>query len=168
MPVNFKYAMVEINGKPVLVDQKKIGDASSSLRKAVTKIEGMTDTILKAGFALQTPDGMKPVILGSADDFSVWVSTMMKSDFSLSKSIEDLPEPFKSGLSAIVRTDLVIYSAALFYTGASTVTALDKKLFGELVIGFQVPDDVMKDFPLRLREIVIQVNNYPPPPPPKQ
>lgn len=163
MPVNFKYAMVEINKKPVLVDQKKIGDAQASLRKAVTKIDKMTDAILKAGFVLQTPDGMKPLILGSADDFSVWISAQMGGTFSLSDSIKDLPPPFKDGLSAIVRTDLVIYSAALFYTGANDVTELNKKLFGELVIGFQVPDDVMKDFPLRLREIVIQVNNYPPP-----
>jgi len=147
-----------------LVDQKKIGDAQASLRKAVQKIDKMTDDILKAGFALQTPEGMKPVILGSADDFSVWVTAQMGGEFSLKTSIEQLPEPFKGGLSAIVRTDLVIYSAALFYTGENAVDG--KKLFGELVIGFQVPDDVMKTFPLRLREIVIQVNNYPPPKPP--
>jgi hypothetical protein len=163
MPVSFKYAMVAINGKPVLVDQKKIDEASKALRDAVSKIDGLTTELLKKGFALQTPEGMKPVILGSANDFSVWIAAKMESTFSLSTSIAGLPEPFKSGLELLTNTDLIIYSASLFYTGDTGATQTKNKLYGELVIGFQVPDTFMKDFPLALREIVIAVNNYPPP-----
>jgi hypothetical protein len=72
-----------------------------------------------------------------------------------------LPDPFKSGLAALTNTDLVVYSAALFYTGDTGKPETKNKMYGELVIGFQVPKDFMTDFPLRLREIVIQVNNYP-------
>jgi hypothetical protein len=163
MPVSFKYAMVAINGKPVLVDQKKIDEASKALRDAVSKIDGLTTELLKKGFALQTPEGMKPVNLGSANDFSVWIAAKMESTFSLSTSIAGLPEPFKSGLELLTNTDLIIYSASLFYTGDTGATATKNKLYGELVIGFQVPDTFMKDFPLALREVVIAVNNYPPP-----
>jgi hypothetical protein len=168
MPVNFKYAMVAINGKPVLVDQKKFDDASKALREALLKIDGLTAAVLQNGFALQTPEGMKPVILGSANDFAKWVSDKMAGgQFKLAESIGTLPEPFKTGLATLTNTDLVIYSAALFYTGdtgPSEKAAVQKnKLYGELVIGFQVPESFMNDFPIALREIVIAVNNYPPP-----
>jgi hypothetical protein len=160
--------MVAINGKPILVDQKKINEASKALKDAVSKIDGLTTDLMQKGFALQTPEGMKPVNLGSANDFAGWVSDRMKSTFSLSTSIESLPEPFKGGLSTLTNTDLIIYSASLFYTGDTGTTGkageLKNKLYGELVIGFQVPETFMKDFPLALREIVIAVNNYPPPP----
>jgi len=168
MSVSFRYALIEISGKPVLVDQKKIDEAAKALKDAVTKIEGLTTELLKKGFALQTPEGMKPVNLGSANAFSVWVSARMNSTFNLAESISTLPEPFKGGLKLLTNTDIVIYSAALFYTGDTgdgPAAALKNKLYGELVIGFQVPDSFMKDFPLALREIVIAVNNYPPPPP---
>ena len=71
MSVSFKYAMVEINGKPVLVDQKKINDAAKSLRDALVKMEGLTNDILQKGFALQTPEGMTPLNLGSASDLAI-------------------------------------------------------------------------------------------------
>jgi len=161
MSVSFKYAMVEINGKPVLVDQKKINEAAKSLRDALVKIEGLTNDILQNGFALQTPEGMAPLNLGSASDFSNWVTSKMNSTFSLSDSVNSLPDPFKTGLKAIIETDLVIYSASLFYTGDTGVPATKNKLYGELIIGFQIPDNLMTDFPLRLREIVIVVNNFP-------
>ncbi|MBC8031870.1 MAG: hypothetical protein H7Z16_17440 [Pyrinomonadaceae bacterium] len=164
MSVSFKYAMVEISGKPVLVDQKKIGEAAKALRDALTKIEGLTNEVLQKGFALQTPEGMKPVNLGSANDFSAWVAGTMKSTFDLTESIGKLPEPFKTGLGTLAATDIVIYSAVLFYTGdtgTGPAAAMKNKLYGELVIGFQVPDTFMKDFPVALREIVIAVNNYP-------
>jgi hypothetical protein len=167
MSVSFKYAMVEISGKPVLVDQKKFDDASKALRDAVTKINGLTTELLQNGFALQTPEGMKPVNLGSANDFSNWVTKKMNSTFSLADSINGLPDPFKGGLKALTSTDLVIYSAALFYTGETGGEATKNKLYGEMVIGFQVPDGFM-DFPVALREIVIAVNNYPATTPAKQ
>ena len=164
MSVSFKYALIEINGKPVLVDQKKIDDAAKSLKDALTKIQGLTNDVLQKGFALQTPEGMAPVTLGSASDFSNWVTAKMNSTFKLTDSIATLPDPFKSGLTALVETDLVIYSASLFYTGDTGNDATKNKLYGELIIGFEIPDTFMQDFPLRLREIVIVVNNYPAPP----
>jgi hypothetical protein len=162
MSVNFKFALVEINGKPVLVDRKALDDAAKSLRDAIEKITVLKDAVLTNGFALQTPEGMSPVTLGSANDFSVWVSNRLAGgSFNLKASIETLPDPFKSGLAALTNTDLVVYSAALFYTGDTGKPETKNKMYGELVIGFQVPKDFMTDFPLRLREIVIQVNNYP-------
>jgi len=158
MAVSFKYALIEINKKPVLVDKKKFDEAPEDLQKALKKIDGLTTD---QGFALQTPEGMSPVHLGTANDFSDWVRTKMNSTFSLKDSIGTLPDPFKSGLTALVDTELVIYSAVLFYTGMTTKTELQKKLYGELVIGFQVPKTFMQDFPMALREIVIGVNNYP-------
>ena len=161
MPVSFKYAMIEINKKPVLVDQQTIAEATKSLRDGLAKIEALTDDVLKKGFVFQTPEGMSPVNLGSPEELSDWVSGQMNSSFKLKDSIDGLPEPFKTGLKGLAETDLVIYSAALFYTGGAAVGG--SKLYGELVIGFQVPDTFMADFPLRLREIVLAVNNYPPP-----
>lgn len=162
MPVNFRYAMIEINGKPVLVDRKAIADASRTIRDAVAKISDLKDAVLTNGFALQTPEGMSPVTLGSATDFANWVSKHLAGgSFSLTDSIAALPDPFKSGLSALASTDLIIYSAALFYTGDTGKPATKNKMYGELVIGFFVPATFMQDFPVRLREIVIQVNNYP-------
>ncbi len=163
MAVSFKYALVEINKKPVLVDRKKYDDATKELKEALIEIEGLTEAILKKGFALETPEGMSPLHLGTANDFSDWVAAKMNSTFSLKTSIATLPDPFKSGLEALVDTELVIYSAALFYTGATGDDKTKNKLYGELVIGFQVPETFMKDFPLALREIVIAVNNYPAP-----
>ena len=163
MSVEFKYALVEINKKPVLVDKKAIDEASAALKLAVAKVEGLTAELLKKGFALETPEGMSPVVLGTANDFSVWVNAKMNSDFNLKDSIATLPDPFKSGLIALVDTELVIYSAALFYTGETGAPATAKKLYGELVIGFRVPETFMQDFPLALREIVIAINNYPEP-----
>jgi hypothetical protein len=160
--------MVEINGKPVLVDQKTISDAAASLRDSLINIQKLSAEVLKNGFALQTPEGMVPVNLGSANDFSDWVAAKMNSTFKLADSIAGLPEPFKSGLAVLTETDLVIYSAALFYTGDTGDAATKNKLFGELVIGFQIPDTFMQDFPLALREIVIEVNNYAPPANPQQ
>jgi len=168
MSVSFKYAMVEINGKPVLVDQKKINDAAKSLRDALVKIDGLTTELLQKGFALQTPEGMAPLNLGSASDFSNWVTAKMNSTFSLKDSVNSLPDPFKTNLQAIIETDLVIYSASLFYTGDTGVETSKNKLYGELIIGFQIPDNLMADFPLRLREIVIVVNNFPAATPAKQ
>ena len=169
MAVEFKYALVEINKKPVLVDKKLIDDASEALRTAVAKVDGLTAELMKKGFALETPEGMSPVVLGTANDFSVWVNAKMNSTFDLKASIGTLPDPFKTGLAKLVDTELVIYSAVLFYTGDTGSTGkaaeLKNKLYGELVIGFRVPEDFMKDFPLALREIVIAINNYPPPKP---
>jgi len=163
MSVNFKFALVEINGKPVLVDRKAIEDATKSLRDAIAKISDLKDAVLTNGFALETPEGMSPVILGSANDFAKWVSNNLAGgSFDLSASIATLPDPFKTGLKLLTETELVIYSAALFYTGDTGVPKTKNKLYGELVIGFQIPEGAMKaDFPLKLREIVIQVNNYP-------
>ena len=165
MSVYFQFALVEINGKPVLVDRKALDDAAKSLRDAIARLkekEPWKDVNLANGFALQTPEGMTPVTLGSATDFANWVSkNMAGGEFDLTKTIATLPEPFKTGLSGLARTDLVIYSAALFYTGDTKVEATKNKMYGELVIGFQVPNDLMTTFPLRLREIVIQINNYP-------
>jgi hypothetical protein len=163
MAVSFKYALVEINKKPVLVDKKKFDEAAEALKDALTKIDGLTADVLKNGFALETPEGMSPLHLGTATDFSDWVTAKMESTFKLKDSIDSLPDPFKSGLSALANTELVIYSAVLFYTGDTKVAKTKNKLFGELLIGFQVPETFMKDFPLALREIVIAVNNYPPP-----
>lgn len=162
MSVNFKFALVEINGKPVLVDRLALKDAAKSLQDAIAKIAALKEANLTNGFALQTPEGMSPVILGSATDFANWISqTMAGGQFDLKTSIAGLPDPFKSGLAALTNTDLVIYSAALFYTGDTKKPETKNKMYGELVIGFQVPKDFMTDFPLRLREIVIQVHNYP-------
>lgn len=161
MSVSFKYAMVEISGKQVLVDQKKISEAAKSVRDALATIQGLTADALKNGFALQTPEGMSPVNLGSAEDFSDWIAAKMGSTFSLADSVNSLPDPFKTGLQAIVETDLIIYSASLVYTGDTGTPATKNKLYGELIIGFQIPDHLMADFPLKLREIVIVVNNYP-------
>lgn len=162
MSVNFKFALVEINGKPVLVDRKALEDAAKSLRDAIEKITALKEADLSNSFALETPEGMSPVILGSANDFANWISkTMAGGQFDLSASIATLPDPFKTGLKALTNTDLVIYSAALFYTGDTKKPETKNKMYGELVIGFQVPNDFMVDFPLRLREIVIMVHNYP-------
>jgi hypothetical protein len=163
MAVEFKYALVEINKKPVLVDKKKIDDAPDALKTALAKIDGLTTEALQHGFALETPEGMSPLVLGTANDFSVWVTAKMNSTFNLKASIGTLPDPFKSGLNAMIDTELVIYSAVLFYTGETGKPETAKKLYGELVIGFKIPETLMKDFPLALREIVIAINNYPPP-----
>ena len=163
MSVNFKYALVEINAKPVLVDRLALEDAAKSLRDAIAKIAALKDKDLTNGFALQTPEGMSPVTLGSANDFANWVSANLAGgSFDLSASIATLPDPFKTGLRLLTETELVIYSAALFYTGDTKDAATKNKMYGELVIGFQIPEGAMKaDFPLKLREIVIQVHNYP-------
>jgi hypothetical protein len=162
MAVNFKYLMIEINGKPVLVDKKALNEASQSLREEVKKIKALTDGVLKNGFAVETPEGMTPVRLGSAEDFSVWVSAKMGGSFDLSSSIGTLPSPFKEALGALVTADLVIYSASLFYTGDTGDVATQKKLYGELVLGVQFPPITPDSFPLALREVVIEVDNYPP------
>ena len=165
MAVEFKYALVEINKKPVLVDRKKFDDAATALKDALLKVEGLTADALKNGFAMETPEGMSPLQLGTAIDFSDWVAKKMNSTFSLKTSIESLPEPFKGGLSTLANTELIIYSAVLFYTGETGKPETAKKLYGELVIGFRVPATFMQEFPLALREVVIAVNNYPPPKP---
>jgi hypothetical protein len=164
-PVAFKYAKIEINGKSVLVTQTAFSDATDEFQKQINAIKdtaGITPDMLTKGFALQTPPAMNPLTLGSVEDFSNWVNTEMKSDsdFSLATSIAQLPSPFSTGLGTLLSTDVVIYSAALFYNPAPA-----KKLYGELVIGFKIPKDKFTgDFPLTLKEIVIAVNNYPAPP----
>ena len=159
--VAFKYAMVEINKKDVLVERKKFDEASKPLKKALKKITALADD-LKIGFALETPEGMSPLHLGTAADFTNWVSEKMKADFKLEESIKGLPEPFSGGLKTLVNTELVIYSASLFYTGETKKPETEKRLYGELVIGFQIPEwIIVKDFPVVLREIVIAVNNFP-------
>ena len=160
MQVNFKLARIEINGKPVLVDRKKLDDAPKAFRSAVKKIKALEKADLSKGFALTTPEKLSPVILGSATDFANWVGTKLADGkFNLEESIATLPEPFSSGLKTVTNTELIIYSAALFYTGDTGKPETKDKMYGELVIGFQVPDEFMDKFPLRLREIVIQVNN---------
>ncbi len=171
MPVRFEYALVEINGKPVLVDQTTFDQASEAFRDALAKIEEITHEIREAGFALQTPEGMRPVVLGSLTDFTGWVSRQLGiENFSLENEAGNLPDPFGSGLQGLVRTDLVLYSASLFYTAQAlesskkkTKTNDVKRFYGELVIGFRIPPDFMQSFPLRLREVVLAVNNYPAP-----
>src|SRR5687767_8875924 len=127
MPVNFKYAMVEINGKPVLVDQKTFDVASKALKDGLARVTELTKELRAKGFALETPEGMSPVTLGSANDFANWVSANLDGGkFNLSDSIGALPEPFKSGLSALTNTKLVIYSAALFYYTVETKDKTDE------------------------------------------
>lgn len=163
MATSFKYALVEINNNPVLVDQRTIDEATTALRNGLKELKEDT---LKKGFALQTPEGMNPVVLGSVSNFSDWATKKMDLVFSLKDEIKKLPDPFKSGLSGLANTDLVLYSAALFYTGVSqTEKPKTTNLYGELVIGFRIPDTFMQDFPLALREIVLAVNNFPAPKP---
>ncbi|MFY9620658.1 MAG: hypothetical protein WAM70_02755 [Pyrinomonadaceae bacterium] len=163
--VEFRYALVEINKKEVLVERKKFDDAAKPLKKVLKKSGLLTEADLKIGFALETPEGMSPLRLGTANDFSNWVTEKMKADFKLEASIEKLPDPFNTGLKALVNTELVIYSAVLFWTGDTKNDQTKNRFYGELVIGFQVPEWFMEDFPVALREIVIAVNNYPPPKP---
>ncbi|WP_447962651.1 hypothetical protein [Nitrospira sp. Ecomares 2.1] len=156
MALKFKYALVEINSKPVLVDKKAFAEASQALRDALAKVSAITKEVKEKGFALQTPEGMIPVNLGSASDFSKWVTNKLEiKNFDLGKEVAELPSPARDVANILINTDLVLYSAALFYTGEPL-----KKLYGELVIGFKLPEDAM-DFPLALKEIVIAVDNYP-------
>ena len=115
MATSFRYALVEISGKPVLVDRRAIAEATTALREAINRIEEVKEEIKKSGFAMQTPEGMRPVVLGNLAGFVTWATDQMGIDFSLGDEIKKLPEPFKSGLSGIVDTDLVLYSAAFVY-----------------------------------------------------
>ena len=160
MPVTFKYAMFEISGKPVLVDQKKIDEASKALRDGLAQIKDLKEGILKTGFALQTPEGMNPVVLGNVDKFCNWVASSLDvksgdDPFSLDKEIGKLPPPFSTVIAKLASIDIKLYSAALFYIPKDA----PKKLYGELVIGFEVN---LSDpsFPLALQEIVISISNY--------
>jgi hypothetical protein len=163
MPVEFRYAQVEINNKPVLVDKAAIAEASQALRDGLAKIIALTDEIKESGFALETPDGMQPVVLGSAFDFSKWLSAKLGATFDLKTEVDKLPEPLSKGLSVVAGTDLVLYSAALFYIPEAKRKDNDKikAMYGEIVFGFRV-NMSNPDFPLGLNEIVIAVNNFSP------
>ncbi|HKY43345.1 MAG TPA: hypothetical protein VJM50_09635 [Pyrinomonadaceae bacterium] len=161
MPVNFKFAVFEISGKPVLVDRKKIDETSKELKDGLAKVTTLTEAMLTAGFGLETPEGMNPVVLGNVDKFTGWVAEKLdvKNDdgtaFKLEKAIEKLPKPFSTVVAKLTSIDIKLYSAALFYAP----DAPTRKLYGELVIGFEVK---LSDpgFPLALDEIVISINNF--------
>ena len=160
MPVNFKFAVFEISGKPVLVDRKKIDETSKELKDGLAKVTALTDEILKTGFGLETPEGMNPVVLGNVDNFCNWVAAKLevKNDgqaFKLDTEIKKLPPPFSTVVAKLASIDIKLYSAALFYVPDKA----PKKLYGELVIGFEVK---LSDpgFPLALDEIVISINNF--------
>lgn len=161
MPVEFRYAQIEINDKPVLVDKAAIDDASKALKDGLAKVENLTEAILESGFALETPDGMQPVVLGNASGFSKWLTTKMGASFDLDEEIKKLPAPLSTGLSVVANTDLVLYSAALFYIPAAKRKDKPKikAMYGEIVFGFRV-NLKSDDFPLGLNEIVIAVNNF--------
>jgi hypothetical protein len=162
MNATFNYARIEISGKDVLVDKKDIADAGTAL---AAKIQAVKDE-LKNGFVMQTPEGMIPVDLGSAEDLGAWVARRMQGgEFKLSTFIGQLPEPFKTGLNAVATAQFVLYSAALFFSGGDSKTSTTPgmkrdppKLYGELVVGFRIPSDVMDDF--LVREVVIAINNF--------
>lgn len=159
MPVEFKFAVFEISGKPVLVDQKKIDETSKGLKDGLAKITTLTEAMLTAGFGLETPEGMNPVVLGNVDNFCNWVAAKLevKNDgqkFDLTKEINKLPPPFSTVIAKLASIDIKLYSAALFY-----VPGPPKKLYGELVIGFEVKLSD-PEFPLALDEIVISINNF--------
>jgi hypothetical protein len=160
MPVNFKFAVFEISGKPVLVDRKKIDETSKELKDGLAKVTALTDELLKTGFGLETPEGMNPVVLGNVDNFCNWVALKLdvKNDgnaFKLDTEIKKLPPPFSTVVAKLASIDIKLYSAALFYVPEKA----PKKLYGELVIGFEVK---LSDpgFPLALDEIVISINNF--------
>ena len=161
MPVNFKFAVFEISGKPVLVDRKKIDETSKELRDGLAKVTTLTDEILKTGFGLETPEGMNAVVLGNVDNFTDWVAAKLDAKnedgtaFKLDKAIAKLPPPFSNVIAKLTSIDIKLYSAALFYIPENA----PKKLYGELVIGFEVK---LSDpgFPLALDEIVISINNF--------
>lgn len=160
MPVNFKFAVFEISDKPVLVEQQKIDDTSKALKEGLAKVPALTDALLKTGFGLETPEGMDPVVLGNVNNFCDWVAKKLevKNDgaaFSLDKEIKKLPPPFNDVVAKLTSIDIKLYSAALFYIPKDA----PKKLYGELVIGFEVK---LSDpgFPLALDEIVISINNF--------
>lgn len=161
MPVEFRYAQIEINNKPVLVDKAAIADASQLLRDGLAKVAALTDEIKESGFALETPDGMQPVVLGSAFDFSKWLSAKLGATFDLKTEVGKLPDPLKTGLSVVAGTDLVLYSAALFYIPKEQRGDGNKikAMYGEIVFGFRV-NLSSTEFPLGLNEIVIAVNNF--------
>lgn len=159
MPVNFKFAVFEISGKPVLVDRKKIDETSKELKDGLAKVTTLTEAMLTAGFGLETPEGMNPVVLGNVDNFCNWVAAKLevKNDgaaFKLDTEIRKLPPPFSTVIAKLASIDIKLYSAALFY-----VPGPPQKLYGELVIGFEVK---LSDpgFPLALDEIVISINNF--------
>lgn len=162
MPVEFRYAQIEIDGKPVLVDKQTIADASQALRDSLEKVVKLSDEITAKGFALQTPDGMEPVILGDANSFAAWLSkTIAGATFDLKAEIDKLPEPLKGGLTVVAGTKLVLYSAVLFSLPADARKGNDKikAMYGEIVFGFRV-NLKSADFPVGLNEIVIAVNNF--------
>jgi len=169
MPVEFRYAQIEINGKPVLVDKAAIAEARQVLKDGLAKVTALTDEVKAKGFAMQTPDGMQPIVLGNAIQFSNWLTNMMGASFDLRAEIGKLPDPLKTGLSVVANTDLVLYSAALFYVPvpSDAPAPKPKSIYGEIVFGFRV-NMSSSDFPLALNEIVIAVNNFsattPPPP----
>lgn len=161
MPVEFRYAQIEINGKPVLVDKAAIADARQVLKDGLAKVTALSDEVKAKGFAMQTPDGMQPIVLGNAVQFSNWLASKMSASFDMQAEINKLPEPLKTGLSVVANTDLVLYSAALFYVPVprDAPAPKPKSIYGEIVFGFRV-NLSSPDFPLALNEIVIAVNNF--------
>ena len=160
MAVSFKFAVFEISDKPVLVEQQKIDDTSKALRDGLAKVKELTDALLKTGFGLETPEGMDPVVLGNVNNFCDWVAKKLEvkndgQNFNLNTEIQKLPPPFSTVVAKLSSIDIKLYSASLFYIPKDA----PKKLYGELVIGFEVK---LSDpgFPLALDEIVISINNF--------
>lgn len=162
MPVEFRYAQIEINQKPVLVDKQTIADASLVIKDGLARVTELTEAIMQSGFALQTPEGMQPIVLGNALGFSKWLSETLGASFDLGAEIRKLPPPLSTGLNVLAGTDLVLYSAALFYIPKEKrdTDGKIKAMYGEIVFGFRV-NLTSPDFPLGLNEIVIAVNNFP-------
>lgn len=157
---NYVGMKLDIQGEKVWVDKRKISEAMNDLQVRLNQTAAKIDE----GFAVVTPENMRPVRLGSINSFLKWAATF-KTGVAIPTSLEKLvpvgaPEVITTALKAIGDTELYLYYAGFAYVKKDPA-ADGHDVYVRFMIGLRPPVAHNNLGPVALDEIIIACSNFP-------
>lgn len=156
---NYIGMRVQLANQEIWVDKQSVKDAFGATHKAIDALKGVV--------AFATPENMRPVTVGSLNDFRTWAAKATENLFgdalgeasigTLLPEGDIFPQALKDQITKVADAPLTIYRAA-FATGMRNADGTRVTYF-QLAFGLELVD--AKLGPLAVKEIILSVSNLP-------